>query len=185
MPKINSSKKGSKNERELAHAFEEWTGYKFARVPRSGGLRWQRTLDTTGDLIVADTEHIHEFPFSVETKFHSEVNFWKILRGQKSDLLEFWRQAVEDGERGKKVPIVFFRFNGLPKQYWFCIISYKLYRAIKDKLFFEYGFVNYENTIVIFEALYLFESNYKTLLPIVKKHQKALHNEPVRNNPDK
>lgn len=174
MTRINSSKKGSKNERELAHAFEEWTGYKFSRVPMSGGLRWKRTLDTTGDLIVADTEHIHEFPFSVETKFHSEVNFWKILRGQKSDILKFWEQAVDDAERGKKVPIVFFRFNGLPKQYWFCIISYKLFRLIKSKLFFEFGFVNYDNSIVIFESLYLFESDYHTLLPLLKSHQKKL-----------
>lgn len=181
MTRINSSKKGSKNERELADVFEQWTGYKFARVPRSGGLRWQRTLDTTGDIIVADTEHIHEFPFSVETKFHNEVNFWKILRGQKSDLLEFWDQARGDATRSKKIPIVFFRFNGLPKQYWFCIISYKLYKAIEDLLFFEFGFVNYDNKIVIFEGIYLFESSYKTLFPILKNHQKKLY-ENFRNS---
>jgi Holliday junction resolvase len=175
MSKINSKKKGSKNERDLAHAFEEWTGYKFARVPMSGGLRWQRTLDTTGDLIVADTEHIHEFPFSVETKFHNEVNFWKILRGQKSPLLEFWKQATQDADRGKKVPIVFFRFNGLPKQFWYVIVSYKLYLRIKAKIFFENGFVNYDNEIVIFPSLYLFESDYQELLPILKKHQKVLY----------
>lgn len=35
--KINSRAKGSKNERELAKLFKDWTGKEFARTPSSGG----------------------------------------------------------------------------------------------------------------------------------------------------
>jgi Holliday junction resolvase len=164
MGKINSSKKGSKNERELAKAMEVWSGIPFARVPRSGGLRWQRTLDTTGDLIVASEEHIGKFPFSIETKFHESVDSWKLLRGQKSKLDLFWAQAKQDAKRGNKIPIVFFRFNGLPKQFWFIIISHGLFQQLRELIFNENGFYNFNDEFVIFPSDDLFESDYKQIL---------------------
>jgi len=183
MARINSKKKGGKNENVLAHAFQEWTGYEFARVPSSGGLRWKRTLDTTGDIMVADNEHIHKFPFSVETKFHESVDSWKLLRGQKSKLREFWEQAKADGVRGKKIPIVFFRYNGLPKSFWYVIIAYDLYRNIKDLMFFENGFFNYDNEFVIFPSTDLFETPYDILFKHFNRYKRNYVNS-LGNNTD-
>lgn len=173
-PRINSKKKGGKNERELAHAFKAWTGYDFARVPQSGGLRWKRTLDTTGDLMVADEKHILEFPLSIETKFHSEVDNWKLLLGQNSKLDEFWTQSQSDAKRSKKIPIVFFRYNGLKKNFWFVIISYDLYRALKKLMYFENGFYNFNNEFVIFPSPNLFEVEYTKAFEVFKKYQQTL-----------
>ena len=44
--RINSKKKGSRNERQLSKIFEKWTNLTFSRTPSSGGLRWHRTDDT-------------------------------------------------------------------------------------------------------------------------------------------
>jgi Holliday junction resolvase len=182
MTRINSKKKGGKNERDLAHVFKQWTGYEFARVPQSGGLRWRRTLDTTGDLMVADEKHILEFPLSIETKFHKEIDNWKILLGQESKLDEFWNQAVADARRGKKVPIVFFRYNGLKKGLWFVMISYRVYKILKSLIYFENGFFNFNNEFVIFTSNCLFEVPYEEFYKKIKPYQKALYEDSKRDN---
>ena len=132
MAKINSRNKGSKNERELAKWFEEWTGYEFSRVPSSGGLRWGRTLDTVGDIICSDKKHVLRFNFSIETKFHSDINFEHLLLDVKNiKIMEFWEQAREDGKRGSKLPLLFMRYNGMPKQTWFVALDYSVFREAK------------------------------------------------------
>jgi len=168
MAKINSKKKGSKNERELAKAFEKWTGFDFARVPTSGGLRWKRTLDTTGDIMVAEQEHIFTFPFSIETKFHFEIDPWKILLGQSSKLDDFMGQARADAERSKKIPLVFFRYNGMPKSTWFIIMEYETWITLIKEIFPENGFMNFNNEFCIFSSDALFEADYNTILTLLK-----------------
>ena len=50
--RINSRKKGSKNERFLTKLFEQWTGVEFSRVPASGGLRWKGMSEIiVGDIV--------------------------------------------------------------------------------------------------------------------------------------
>lgn len=168
MSKINSKAKGSKNERDLAKVFKDWTGFEFTRVPSSGGLRWKRTLDTTGDIMVAEEAHIFDFPFSIETKFYKEVNPWKILRGQQSDLDKFMEQAKADADRSGKLPLVFFRFNGMPKYTWFVIMLYEDFEELSSEIFCEFGFMNFNQEYVIFYSPALFESEYKNLLKLLR-----------------
>lgn len=125
MGRINSRSKGSKNERDVCKWWKEWTGYDFTRVPSSGGLRWNRTFDTTGDIVCADNKHALKFQFSIECKNYKDINFEHILLGTKScKTVSFWKQALEDAKRGNKVPILMMRYNGMPKgEYFFCVDS--------------------------------------------------------------
>jgi hypothetical protein len=94
-----------------------WTHKSFASTPRSGGLRWGAMKNVIGD-IVCTTEG-HFFPFSVEVKFYKDVNFEHTLYLDKGDLYDFWKQAQDDGLRAKKIPMLVFRYNRLPKGFFF------------------------------------------------------------------
>lgn len=133
MGRINSRAKGSKNERDVCKWWELWTGYEFARVPSSGGLRWGRTTDTTGDIICSDKKHFLRFPFSIECKNYKDINFEHILLGNKNvKILEFWKQACEDGERGGKLPILMMRYNGMKKGDYFFVVSSEIGQVMFD-----------------------------------------------------
>lgn len=122
--KINSRTKGSKNERDICKWWEKWTGYEFSRVPSSGGLRWGRTTDTTGDIICSDQKHYLRFPFSIECKSYKDINFEHLILDVKNVMiLEFWDQAKSDASRGKKLPILMMRYNNMKKGEYFMILN--------------------------------------------------------------
>lgn len=137
MGRINSKAKGSKNERDICKWWKEWTGYDFGRVPSSGGLRWSRTTDTTGDIICTDQKHFLRFPFSIECKNYKEINFEHILLGNKNaKIAQFWQQAVEDAQRGNKIPILMMRYNGMKKNEYFFAVESVQGRIIFDTMGF-------------------------------------------------
>lgn len=168
MGRINSKNKGGKNERELCKALKDWSGYDFSRVPQSGGLRWRKTENTTGDIICSDDRHKGKFIFSVETKFHNEINFQHLLLPNgKNKILEFWAQAVSDANRGKKIPLLFMRYNGMPKQTWFMVIELTNYISIKQ-LIKPHSKLRYERPdglkrFVILNSNDFFKSDYKLI----------------------
>jgi Holliday junction resolvase len=132
--KINSKQKGSKNERELCKLMQQWTGYDFARVPSSGGLRWKDTDNTVGDLICTDKLHGRRFRFAIETKFYKDINFEHLILGNKTTKInQFWEQATEDGKRAKKEPILFMRYNGMPKQTWFVMVDFGFFEVMLEQ----------------------------------------------------
>jgi len=121
---MNSKKKGNRNERKTAKLFETWTGYPFERVPSSGGLRWAKKSDTVGDIICTDEHHSRYFTFSIECKAHAEINFSELLLPNKGvKILEFWSQACEDATRANRIPILLMRFNGMPSDFYFVVLS--------------------------------------------------------------
>jgi hypothetical protein len=135
MSRINSKAKGSKNERDVCKWWESWTGYEFSRVPSSGGLRWGRTTDTTGDIICSDQKHFLRFPFSIECKNYKDINFEHLLLGNKRvKILEFWNQALEDAERGHKIPILMMRYNGMKKGEYFFVVESNLAHVILNSM---------------------------------------------------
>lgn len=135
MGKINSKAKGSKNERDVCKWWKDWTGFDFSRVPSSGGLRWSRTTDTTGDIICSDSKHFLRFPFSIECKSYKDINFEHILLGNKNvKILEFWQQACEDAQRGNKLPILMMRYNGMKKGDYFFVVSPQMGQLIFDSM---------------------------------------------------
>lgn len=169
---VNSRRKGSTNERELCKLMESWTGYEFARVPASGGLRWKNTQDTVGDIICTDKFHSRRFRLTIETKFYKDINFEHLILGNKKvKINEFWNQAKDDGIRANKVPIVLMRYNGMPKQTYFVIISQKLFNLL-PKMDFEYDyFTIHQKTekLIVMNSNDLIKADYKTLHKQLKK----------------
>lgn len=126
----NVKKKSGKHERSVAHSFEDWSGYEFARTPQSGGLHW-RKAHTSGDLVCIDDKHGLRFPYSIECKFYEELLLLPLiqgLKGKKSNkIIEFWIQSEGDAERVGKVPLVFMRKNGMKAGLNFVMMSQRLF----------------------------------------------------------
>lgn len=132
MARINSRTKGSKNERMLGKLFKQWTGKEFARTPSSGGLNWKNS-QVAGDLVC--TTEGHYFPFSIEAKNHNEINFEHLLYLKEPKILEFWEQCKTDSQKGSpKVPILFMRYNGMPRDLHFVVMRYEVWVILRDKL---------------------------------------------------
>lgn len=141
---MSSRRKGSKAERTVAHLFTDWVGTEFVRVPRSGGLRWSSGLMVTGDVIPADPKVLAEFPFSIEVKFHAEVDFSHLLLPNKNvDIIKFWEQAKRDAKTIDKRPLVLFRYNFLPRDFYFIIIGLATFSELYSYFKFENGWFQY------------------------------------------
>ncbi len=166
--KVNSRNKGNKNERNLAKVLSDWTNMEFAKVPASGGLHWKNPMLVTGDVIPTLPQDIVDFPFSVETKFYKEVQFQDLILPNNSDILKWWSQATRDALAAKKAAIVFFRYNRLPRDFYFVIISYANYIRIKKFIIFTNGFLNYKNKIVIMSSTDFLETDYDRIEPYIK-----------------
>ena len=127
----NGKSKGNKGEREVAKFWKDWSGLEFSRVPASGGLRWQKKDDISGDIICTDERKSRRFPFSIESKFYKDINFEHLILGNKKiKVIEFWNQAQEDGDRSNRFPILFMRYNGMPKQTWFVAVTPQVFKQI-------------------------------------------------------
>lgn len=165
---VNSRAKGSKAERELCKWFEKWTGFKFTRVPASGGLRWKNTNATSGDIICDNERHGRRFQFSVENKSYKDIHFEHLILGNKRiKISEFWGQANADATRSNKIPILFMRYNGMAKNTYFVCITVQLYNLIplNQSLEFEYNRFNIcgPNPMVIMNSNDLLKVDYITL----------------------
>lgn len=123
---VNSRNKGSRNERSVASIMKAWTGYEFARTPQSGGLHWKKS-HTSGDIVCIDDKHGIRFQFSIECKFHEDLDILHLISGaygKKSvKILDFWKQSETDARAVSKIPIVFMRRNGMKKDMHFVMLS--------------------------------------------------------------
>lgn len=170
---INSRRKGSKSERSVSKLFQEWTGYEFARTPSSGGLQWKNRSSISGDIVCTDALHAPRFRFSVETKFHKEINFEHLIMGiKKGDIKDFWGQAQRDGERSGKIPMLMMRYNRMPKDMHFLCLPQTFFITIKHLLVFEHEYLIYSgfDRIVIMNSLDFFKSNYKAIHKLAKAY---------------
>lgn len=133
----NPKTKGSKNERGVAKLFTNWTGYEFARTPQSGGLHWKKQ-NTVGDIVCIDEEHSKRFYFSIECKFHAEIEFSYLLdetvSKKNNKLIEFWKQAYKDAETVNKTPLLFVRRNMMKANTHFVIMPIKFYTDLKREI---------------------------------------------------
>lgn len=173
----NSAKKGTKYQRKVAKALSKWTGLEFKSTPRSGGLRWNTMSHVIGD-IVCITEGLF-FPFTIECKFYEKIDFSQALltKTKKNQIAKFWQQASSDGERAKKVPLLIFRYNGLPGEFQFLAMDYKDYLKLKR-------FINTNEPSMVIKTKSPEYGNYKLYLtnlqafttsksePLIKKAQK-------------
>jgi hypothetical protein len=167
---VNSKRKGSKNERNLAKVVQDWTGFEMVRVPASGGLRWQSGLMITGDIIPADPLELARFPFSIEAKVRKEILFRPLLSAKSHDLNKFWEQALSDAQRVNKVPLLLLRVDGMPRDLYYSIIPYKVFVKLKSILHAE-GCIpsfNFSNIWVAFTSDFLFLSPYSDIVKKLK-----------------
>lgn len=170
----NSKKKGSKNERDVCKFWKEWSGLSFTRVPASGGLRWKKTDNITGDIICDDERKSRRFPFSIEAKFYKDINFEHMILGNKKQkFIEFWEQAKEDAERGNKLPILFARYNGMPKMVWFVAIPISIWEILQKMKFKAQGTFFIVSTpdddFIIMNSSELLQIDFKTFSINCKK----------------
>lgn len=119
---MNSKRKGNRFERAVSKWLTEWTKYKFQRVPMSGANHFNREL--ASDIMCSDPKHQFKCKISVECKSYKDIKFEHILLGNKScDIVKFWAQAKRDANRAHKVPILCMRYNAMPKNDFFFVIS--------------------------------------------------------------
>src|ERR1017187_7150756 len=121
MPGINRRKKGARGEKLACKVFSEWVKCPFHRVPASGGLHW-RTANTCGDIVAGDD--LVRFNFSVEVKNYADLNFGHLLMPHVDcDILKFWKQCKTDAVRGKKIPLLMMRYDGMKRDLFFVVMK--------------------------------------------------------------
>ena len=134
--KINSKRKGDLNERTVAKWLEEWTGVKFTRVPRSGGLRWQATANVCGDLVCEDSSF--GFPFTIETKHLANITMGGVLR-KKSKVFTVYEQCKSDCARSGRLPMLILRRNGMPQGEWIIFFEEQVANILMENNLFVYS----------------------------------------------
>lgn len=166
MARINSRKKGARGEKKACEVFQKWTSFKFHRVPQSGGLHWK--LDNTcGDIICGDP--LHRFDFSIEVKNYADINFEHLLMPHVNcDIMGYWAQCIKDAERGKKLPLLLMRYDGMAKDLFFAVIEYSHFKLIKHLLDKKLPYFKYGKLIFMHSGM-LFNSDYKQVKKITHK----------------
>lgn len=167
----NSKKKGNKGERDVSKWWQQWTGFEFSRVPASGGLRWHSTHNTVGDIMCTNERHSRRFLFCIESKNYKDINFEHLILGnKKTKILEFWKQTQDDAKRGNKIPILFMRYNGMPKGTYFVIVSSNLFEYLIEKYNYTFFLVgNPKYKFVIINSNDILNTDYLTLHKNLKK----------------
>ena len=179
---VNSRAKGSKAERLLAKQLGDWTGLSFARTPSSGGLHWGKSF-ATGD-IVCTTEGKY-FPFSVEVKNYNELNVTELIcsRRTKQDpkIVTFYKQCVRDAQEGKKIPLLFMKYNGLPKETWLVMFPKWYLDYFINPEAFSYNYIILNNLfpmeVCITDSNNIWEYSYKSIrknIKLMMKNQRGL-----------
>lgn len=103
---VDSRAKGARVETQIRDILRTWTGLQWERVPGSGALDPKHLLK--GDLYVPGTQN----HFCVEAKGYAEDHLTsKLLTGKNPQLIDFWKQAVRQGEQVKKQPLLVFKFD--------------------------------------------------------------------------
>ena len=162
---MNSKKKGNRYERSVAKWFTDWSGFKFERN-RAGSGAWWSNKDSSSDITCTDEKHAHRCKLSIECKSYKDIRFEQILFDRKGqDILKFWNQAVRDSKRVNKVPVLCMRYNSMPKNDFFFVISASLSKAFTKAFSYNHLTLNIPgDVLLVFMASSIKKScNYKDL----------------------
>jgi len=179
---VNSKNKGNKNELALSKLFMSWTGLEFSRVPQSGGLHWQ-SKNSSGDIICTDEKHSRYFTLSIEAKHHKDISFEGLIDGsvgsKKTKIKEFWAQSSSDGLDHRLIPIVFMRYDRMPKDMHFVVISGEFFQAIGPIFKCKHGILSFQDpnheTVVLLNSRDFFSMDYKKFHKIAKAYKKRIY----------
>jgi len=179
---VNSKNKGNKNELALSKLFIAWTGKEFSRVPQSGGLHWQ-SKNSSGDIICTDDKHSRYFTLSIEAKHHKDISFEGLIDGsvgsKKTKIKEFWAQSLSDATDHKLIPIVFMRYDRMPKNMHFVVIDSTFYQEIAPICPNSYGILRFldgeDTSLVLMNSMDFFSMDYKKFHKIAKAYKKHIY----------
>lgn len=162
---------------------QKWTHKKMKSSSQSGMPGYNHDPHK-GD-ILCDTEG-HLFPFTVEVKFYKDINFCQLLQPNLKNvlILEFWDQVSGDAKICKKVPMLMMRFNGLPKDFFFIVITERFFQQILLELqvaspdnltTLQYKNYTLLEPLVLMGSDFFFAPDYKEIKKIAKTHIKTLY----------
>lgn len=108
---VDSRQKGARAETALVKLLKEDTGLNWKRVPGSGALHADHLLK--GDVYVPGEYNY----YCIEVKHYKDCQLTsKVLTDKDPMLLQWWSQAVRQGEQTSKVPLLFFKHD---RSKWF------------------------------------------------------------------
>lgn len=175
---INSRRKGRRGESRACMVLTEWTGRKFANTPASGGLNWKKA-NVSGDVVC--TKEGHYFPFCVEVKNTKKIDFSHLLVPGilNIDIIDWWHQCARDAKKVKKVPLLMIRYNGLPKDFFFVIVTQEFAKLIHSELpegfkSIRYHDYNTDLALMVFNSRQFFYMNYSDIKFILKGMKKPI-----------
>lgn len=120
--------KGNSFERKIAKKFTEWSGFAWRKTFGSGNMRFKtRSLNEIGDL-----KSEREVPFVIECKFHKDLSYSKIMKGDCGKLDNWILEMESDQKRSKKLGLLIFKTNLSPI---FVLLSPRYNRAGKREHF--------------------------------------------------
>ena len=100
---VDARAKGARGEYSVRDMMREHTGMQWERTPASGALEYQK-----GDLYIPNCNN----RFCVEAKGYADDHLTSaILTSKSPQLLQFWEQAVRQGNQVKKEPLLIFKHD--------------------------------------------------------------------------
>ena len=103
---VDPRAKGARGETQVRDELRKATGLKWERTPGSGALDPKHKLK--GDLYIPDAANL----YCVEIKNYEEDHISsKLLTAKSPILLEWWAQALRQGEQVDRKPLLIFKFN--------------------------------------------------------------------------
>ena len=122
---VDSRQKGARAENAAKGILKKHTNLNWQRVPSSGALNKAHKLK--GDLYIPEVNN----KYCVEVKHYKDDHLTsKLLTDKNPQLLQWWEQAVRQGDQVDKEPLLIFKFD---RSKWFVAFlwEYKLDRRYK------------------------------------------------------
>lgn len=103
---VDPRAKGARVETQIRDTLRKHTGLVWERVPGSGALDPKHLLK--GDLYVPGKANV----YCVEAKGYADDHISSaILTGKSPQLIQFWEQALRQGEQVSMKPLLVFKFD--------------------------------------------------------------------------
>lgn len=103
---VDSRVKGARAETVVRDALRKLTGHQWERTPGSGALDPKH--DLKGDLYIPKVKN----KYVIEVKHYKDDHINSgILTNKSPQLLEWWRQAIRQGEQVQKLPLLIFKYD--------------------------------------------------------------------------
>jgi hypothetical protein len=180
-----ATQKGNRGQNKAREVLAKWARKKFKSSNQSGMPGYNHDPHK-GD-ILCDTEG-HYFPFTVEVKNYAKIQFNHLLQPnvKVSDIETFWRQCEGDAKRCKKIPMLLMRYDRLPADFFFVVITNHFASAIgldlslansdlKHIRYYSYPKDRNDVSLRIFGSDQFFKSDYKAVKKVAKSYLKSLY----------